>query len=189
MLLTLDKKEALRYLGIKTVNADEITLSLVDSVYDEIKNLITPKYTYKLFSMENTGKSVIIDGVEFKSENLSLCLKDCKKVILFCATLGVGADTLARKYAVTDKSRFSVAHAVGAALIETFCDNACREISEKHNVNLRPRYSPGYGDLLLSTQKEFFELLSITKHLAVTLSDVYMMTPSKSVTAFIGVRE
>lgn len=188
MLLTLNKKEALRYLGIKSCDADEITLSLVDSVYDEIKDLITPKYTYKIFDMVNTGKSVIVDGVEFKSENLSFCLKDCKQVILFCATIGVGADTLTRKYSVTDRAKCSVAHAVGSALIETYCDNSCCEIAEKLGVEMRPRYSSGYGDLALSTQKEFFELLDITKHLGITLSDVYLMTPSKSVTAFIGVK-
>lgn len=188
MLLTLDKKEALRYLGIKSAQADEATLLLVDSVYDEIKGLITPKYHYKIFDIVNTGKSVIIDGIEFKSENLSCCLKDCKKVILFCVTIGVGADTLTRKYSVTDTAKCSVCHAVGAALVETFCDNACCEIAEKHNIKMRPRYSSGYGDLALSTQKEFFELLDITKHLGITLSESYMMTPSKSVTAFIGVK-
>lgn len=188
MLLTLDKKEALRYLGVKSSVTDEITLSLVDSVYEEIKDLITPKYHYRIFDMVNTGKSVKIDGIEFESENLSFCLKDCQKVILFCATIGVGADTLTRRYSVTDTAKCSVCHAVGAALVETLCDNACCEIAEKNNIEMRPRYSPGYGDLVLSTQKEFFELLDITKYLGITLSESYLMTPSKSVTAFIGVK-
>jgi cobalamin-dependent methionine synthase I len=52
---------------------------------------------------------------------------------------------------------------------------------------LRPRYSPGFGDVPLAVQKTFFEILECQKNLALTLNDSLIMSPEKSVTAFVGV--
>ncbi|MBQ9787581.1 MAG: hypothetical protein IJW33_05380 [Lentisphaeria bacterium] len=49
------------------------------------------------------------------------------------------------------------------------------------------RWSPGYGDMSLETQKFFFSALKLAE-LDMVLSDNFYMTPEKSVTAFAGVR-
>ncbi|MCR5275107.1 MAG: Vitamin B12 dependent methionine synthase activation subunit, partial [Clostridiales bacterium] len=48
-------------------------------------------------------------------------------------------------------------------------------------------FSPGYGDLPIEVQKEFLPLLDAERRLGITLSDSYLMSPSKSVTAIIGI--
>ncbi len=50
------------------------------------------------------------------------------------------------------------------------------------------RYSPGYGDMALDIQAFFFEKLDLAS-LGMSLSEIYYMTPEKSVTAFAGVRQ
>ncbi|MBR5134836.1 MAG: Vitamin B12 dependent methionine synthase activation subunit, partial [Clostridia bacterium] len=52
-----------------------------------------------------------------------------------------------------------------------------------------PRFSPGYGDLPLSVQRSVATLLGMEKTLGVCLSDSLLMSPSKSVTAFVGVSD
>ena len=46
-----------------------------------------------------------------------------------------------------------------------------------------------YGDLDISVQKEIFKILSPEKNIGVSLTDSMLMTPTKSVTAFIGINE
>ena len=50
----------------------------------------------------------------------------------------------------------------------------------------RPRFSPGYGDVDLAVQKDFFRLLPCTR-IGLTLMDTLIMSPEKSVTAFVGI--
>ena len=81
-------------------------------------------------------------------------------------------------------------HAAGAAMIEQYCDDVQETLSteyEARGLYLRPRYSPGYGDLSLSRQADFFRLLELPKRLGLSLNEHFIMTPSKSVTAVIGI--
>ena len=53
----------------------------------------------------------------------------------------------------------------------------------------QPRFSPGYGAVPLSVQREFFNLLACEKLIGVCLTDTLLMTPTKSVTAFVGMKD
>ena len=90
---------------------------------------------------------------------------------------------------VTSITEASIYQAAGAAAIEAFLDRYNDKIEtqyEAEGISLRPRFSPGYGDLSLEHQKDWFRLLDITKQIGVELTDSLLMTPSKSVTAIIG---
>ncbi len=52
---------------------------------------------------------------------------------------------------------------------------------------LRPRFSPGYGDLAIDAQKDIFALLDCERQIGLTLGDSLLMSPGKSVTAFAGI--
>jgi cobalamin-dependent methionine synthase I len=54
---------------------------------------------------------------------------------------------------------------------------------------LRPRFSPGYGDLPLELQTNLFKVLDCQHFIGLTLNDSMLMSPSKSVTAIVGLRE
>lgn len=188
MLLKYDLRETARYMGYKhgAMPTPEIC-ELIDEAYTELCKVIQPKYIYKEFEFTRTKNSIIIDGVEFRSQKLLNHLKNSNSIILFGATLGTGADTLVRKYAVKDVAMTSIAHCVGASLIENLCDIACEELKNTIKGEHRPRFSPGYGGLDISSQADFFKLLPMNKQLGISLSDGFMMTPTKTVTAFIGV--
>lgn len=188
MLLKYDLHEAARYMGYKHgAEPSEEICKLCEVAYNELCKVITPKYIYKEYEFTRTTDGIIIDGVEFKSTKLLNHLKDSTSIILFGATLGVGADTLVRKYSVTDTAMTSIAHCVGASMVENLCDIACDELKSTIKGDHKYRFSPGYGDLDISTQADFFNLLPMTKQMGVSLSDSFLMTPTKTVTAFIGV--
>jgi 5-methyltetrahydrofolate--homocysteine methyltransferase len=72
-------------------------------------------------------------------------------------------------------------------VVRELCDEFCKDIKAELNVNLKPRFSPGYGDLDLSCQKDIFKLLDCSKKIGLTLNDSLLMSPTKSVTAFVGI--
>lgn len=190
MLLKYDLRETARYLGYKHgAEPNEIICELIEEVYGELCGVITPEYIYKEYDFIRTDEGIIIDGIEFKSRKMLNHLQDSNSVILFAATLGQGADTLIHKYSATDIAMAAVAQAVSSSLAENLCDIACEELKKQIKGEHRPRFSPGYGDFNISHQKDFFKLLPLNEQLAVSLTDGFMMTPTKTVTAFIGVIE
>ncbi len=188
MLLKYDLHEAARYMGYKHgAKPSEEICELCEEAYSELCKVVTPKYIYKEYDFTRTEDGIIIDGIEFKSQKLLNHLRNSTTIILFGATIGVGADTLVRKYSVTDAAMTSITHCVGASMVENLCDKACEELKNTINGEHRPRFSPGYGGLDISSQADFFKLLPMTKQMGVTLSENFLMTPTKTVTAFIGV--
>ena len=116
----------------------------------------------------------------------------CKAAYLFAATLGLQADMMIRRLSALNMARGTVAHSVANALIEDYCDEIQAQIAEKEAATglfLKPRYSPGYGDFALQSQKEIFARLECAKRIGLTLTDTMLMVPFKSVTAVIGVTD
>lgn len=188
MLLKYDLHEAARYMGYKHgAEPSEEICELVDEAYEELCKIIQPKYIYKEYDFTKTENGIIVDRIEFKSKKMLSHLRNSSSIILFGATLGQGADTLIRKYSVTDIAMTAVAQAVAGSMVENLCDIACEELKSEIKGEHRPRFSPGYGDFHISAQEDFFKLLPMRKQLGISLSDGFMMTPTKTVTAFIGV--
>ena len=53
---------------------------------------------------------------------------------------------------------------------------------------LAARFSPGYGDLPLEFQREIFRALDVPRRIGVSLGSSCLMSPSKSVTAIVGIK-
>ncbi len=188
--MELRLSEILRHSGFHSHEADELTLKKIEQLEDEIIGSVTPKSIYREFSVRVLENGVEINGVAFLSEALKKNLSGCDKVLLYCCTLGIESDVILRKYSATDSSKFVLAQAVFTELCEAYSDEITAELSREYAESgfyLKPRFSVGYGDLALGYQREFFKLLEITKRIGVSLNDECMMTPSKSVTAFIGI--
>jgi hypothetical protein len=188
MLLRYNLRETARYLGYKRgAEPSGIICELIDEAYEELCKVINPKYIFKEYKFVRTDEGIIVDGVEFKSKKLLNHLRDSASVILFSATLGKGADDLIHKYSTEDIAMAAVVQAVSGSLVESLCDRACAELRNQIKGEHRPRFSPGYGDLDLSQQEDFFTLLPVEERLGVSLTESFMMIPTKTVTAFIGV--
>lgn len=188
--MKIDTKEVLRYLGYHGNKSDEQTIELINSVKLEIIMSVQPKSIYREFELKYISDSIIsVGGVCFKSKKLRSHLKNSDRILLFAATLGLQSDALVGRYQNVDSARAAVMQAALAATVESFCDDICGDISceeQEKGYYLRPRFSPGYGDMALESQRDFFKLLDCSKRIGLTLSDSCIMIPTKSVTAFIG---
>jgi cobalamin-dependent methionine synthase I len=116
-------------------------------------------------------------------------LSGCGEAYLFAATLGTKADFLLERASKIDMSRAVVLQACAAALTESVCDEAERELSAeaaKRGLFLRPRYSPGYGDFSILHQRDLLGILQAQKKIGLAMTQDSMLVPTKSVTAVIG---
>ncbi len=170
---------------------DTQTLALLQETQAQLEAVLAPKSLYKEVPLRRISESETeIGGIVFQSRKLQRHLRDSDRILLFAATLGAGADRLIRRFAAAgETAKAAAAQALGAAAIEGYCDELCAQIAEREEKNgyyLRQRFSPGYGDLPLEAQRDFFKLFDITKRIGVTLTDQCMMLPTKSVTAFVG---
>ncbi len=184
--------EAKRYMGYTSVKADDSFDEVIAQLETEILQNATPKYTYKIFEIENNDHHnhlVTLKNTKmvFKGRDISNHLKGCQRVVVMACTTGDAVDKLVRKYKVCDMAKAIACDCLGSALIEQICDEAQREICEKIHGYTTWRYSCGYGDFPLETQRDIVNVLNMQKIIGVTLSDSLLMTPVKSVTAVFGI--
>lgn len=188
--MRLNEKEALRYLGFRGRPADPETVRAVREIGAALEKSLQPKCVSRRYAVRVSDTAVELDGWRIESVKLARHLRGAEAAYLFAATLGVQADAMVRRYAVRGAAAGAVADAVCSALIEDYCDEMQARLGAEEARNglfLRPRFSPGYGDFALESQREIFPRLACEKRIGVTLTDSLLMTPFKSVTAVIGV--
>lgn len=168
-------------------NNDSQMQTLIDECLAELKNKLTFKVCFVEMPVKITGDKCDFDLFFVNSKDLAKNLAGCKGVIMFAATIGVAPDRLIAKYGRISPSKSLIMQAIGTERIESLCNMFQNDISKEFNTSNRPRFSVGYGDLHLNTQKDIFNILDCSKNIGVTLNDSLIMSPSKSVTAFIGV--
>lgn len=181
------EKEILRYAGGTEVNSK--TLELVRECINEIRPKLAYKVCYHKFNVKICGEVCDFGAFSLNSRRLALNLQGCKSVIIFAATIGVEIDRVISKYGRISPAKALMLQGVGAERIEALCDAFCADIAKEYNLFAKPRFSPGYADLSLDTQKDIFSVLSPEKHIGLFLTDSMLMSPSKSVTAIVGLGE
>ena len=186
-----DYAETARYLGYRKTSLPDVQISaLIDECINELFRVISPQAVYDFFELKTTfPNTVSFADVEIVSVDLARNLHGCTKVALLAATIGPQVDAAIRRCQTLNPAKASVMQAAGAMFIEKFVDLVNDEIkAAAGDVEVfKPRYSPGFGDVSLEVQKDFFRLLPCAR-IGLTLMDSLIMSPEKSVTAFQGIK-
>ena len=197
-----DMKETARYLGYrKSAPPDVDVTALMEKAAVEMQAVMKPQAVFEVFDLDcrvkpDNDKAVTIGldpmvafaDVTLHSKDLGTNLAGCSKVALLAATIGPQVDALIRRHTTANPVYASILQATGAMYIEEVVDlvNAeIKKIAAAQGLKTKPRYSPGFGDVPLEVQKDFFRLLPCTR-IGLTLMDTLIMAPEKSVTAFVG---
>ena len=187
--LPVDRKEILRYAGCP----NDKELPLLDECLGEAEAVLSFRSCFRVCDVFTEQERVRFDSLPtLVSFDLSRALHGCRRAVIFAATAGVGIDRLIIKYGRIAPSRALLLQAIGAERIETFVGALCADLRQRFSAEgstLRPRFSPGYGDFPLAFQRDIFSLLDCPKRIGVTLNDSLLMSPSKSVTAVVGIAE
>lgn len=192
------EKEVYRYLGVSLKDLLDLPLfknknpdfaETVERAVKEVQALILPAVIYGEQEIKKIEENnIFFESFAVASSSLAVNLRDCSKATLLAGTIGPRIDRLIQKTSRFNAGLSGIYQAAGAMFIEEVIEKLNLLINERAGslgYETRPRFSPGYGDLSLETQKIFFGFLKPEK-IGLTLMDTLVMAPEKSVTAFIG---
>ena len=186
-----DIDEALRYLGGGSHPPEELRQQAA-SVAEELADQVQPRYTYKLFPLVREESGFRLDGTDLllSGQTAQRMLAQCGQAVLLACTLGTKFDAMVRSAQARDMARAVIMDACGSALVEQGCDESERDIAAQFpGLYLTDRFSPGYGDLPLSLQPAICAVLDAERRLGIHVTSSFLMNPSKSVTAVIGLSD
>ena len=173
-------------MGCKELSGD--LAEMYEESLEEYKKAALFKAVYRKTSVTFFGeKGILFDFGEIESADLRKNLAGCSSAFIFAATSGSGVDRLILKHTKLSPADAMVTDCIASSGIEVFCDKINEEM-RKGRV-LKPRYSPGYGDVSLCCQSEILSFLDAYRKIGLTLTETYLMTPIKSVTAIVGIVE
>ena len=179
-----DRKIALELLGVKGPASDNM-VALFDKYEPLLLDKLTPCYVYKAFPIDENFSGGTI-GAILQGEDIKKHMANCKKIILFAATLGFSPDGLITMATVSrNTTKALIVDALASAVIEQVCDMVESQISA--NKKTTTRYSPGYGDFPLTVQNDLLAALDAKKQIGVHVTEEGLLIPRKSVTAAVGV--
>ncbi len=132
------------------------------------------------------------DGNVFESCKLAELLKESKSLVIFAVTAGADIVESAAKLAGQGDGVGALAYdATGSEMVDAAAEWVQQYLNQQfkrgNEILTKRRFSPGYGDLELKNQALLFKLLDIEK-LGVKLTEDFLMTPEKTVTAIAGIQ-
>ena len=178
------ESEVARYAGASLT--DKATRELIRSSITEATPLITGRVCYTRLNLQICGDMCDFNAFSILSKNLAKNLKGCREAVIFAATVGLEIDRLIKKYGSVSPSRALILSAIGTEAVECVANTFSTDIEKEYDMHLRPRFSAGYGDVPLEAQREIFRILDAPRNIGVSLTEGLIMSPTKSVTAFIG---
>ena len=160
---------------------------------EECLALVQSKLTYRVcwqeFPLSIMGDEVDAGFATVTSASLARRLEGCHRVMVFAATVGLDVDRLLARYGRTSPAAALWLDAIGTERVESLCDAFCEEWEREvaaDGLHATRRFSPGYGDLPLELQRDVFRVLEPSRRIGLTLNESLLMSPSKSVTALVG---
>lgn len=185
---SISEREILRYAGATAPSAE--LLSLLRTCLGEIEGKLSYRVCFTEAPVALTEEGLSLGFATVESAALCKNLQGCERAVVFAATVGLELDRMIAKAARLSPAKALLLQAIGAERIEALCDRFCQELSEElapTGQSLRPRFSPGYGDLPLTFQEEIFRVLDCPRKIGLSLNESLLMSPTKSVTALVGI--
>ena len=189
--MELNLEEALRYAGVPSPPPEELRREVAE-VAAQMTRSVTPRWRWRLFELEHTPEGPYLPELNLllPGRTAALMLKECTQAALLACTLGAVFDARLRAAQARDMAKAVLLDGCGSAWVEAGCDQVEQELARcLPNRHRTDRFSPGYGDLPLSLQPKICAALDTQRRLGLYVTESYLMNPSKSVTAIIGLSD
>lgn len=187
-----NRREIMRYARIRyarTHGAEDSYDALIDECIEEAEPRLSYRVCYTKIPVSSDG-IVTIGNESVDSRTIRKAIENAGEALLFAATVGAPFDRLIRRYSQLSPSKALILQAIGAERVESLCDAFCARMNSELLASgkcLTRRVSPGYGDIPLDLQREIFAVLDCPRKIGLTLDESLLMSPSKSVTAIVGI--
>lgn len=184
-------KDALRYIGMPMEHATTDLIHKIETTYNLLERIAVPRATSQRLSIHLNGDEVIFENTSLtiKSSDLAKLLKNSKECYIMAVTLGQEVDRQIGIRQRLDMLDAMVLDSCASVLIDKICDEHEQELMEDLNEGefFTMRFSPGYGNVPLESQRPFLNILQTEKKIGLTLTKTNMLVPTKSITAIVGI--
>ncbi len=187
--IVISEKEYLRYLGIRRKDGvpPELT-GMIGECLSAVRSEMKIRGVVRTCPVDVRSSVIDLGFCRIESRSLAVNLAGCRGAAIFAVTVGAGVDRLISRLSATSPSCALAADAVASAAAEGAACRINADIARKFGAT-RPRFSPGFGDLPLSFQRDVISFLDAERRAGITLTDSLMLVPVKSTTAIVGVPE
>ena len=186
--IPFDEKEILRYAMLPSFAPKPEELPLQECL-KAAKGAAKCRAVWRRYLLVRDGDTLDLGFAKTDSRDLKKHLEGCGEILLFACTAGAETDRRIARAKLLSPARGLLMHAIGAQQVEGGCDRLCARLAQQFpDRQLTDRFSPGYGDLTLEMQRDVMAALDCGRTVGITLTDSLLMTPSKSVTAIIGMK-
>ena len=186
-----DRSEILRYLGYRGSEITEVVEATIQEGIALSNKLIKIGMTYRFLNIMERDNGIEVEGEHFTltGKAIKKHLEGYDRAMFFCLTIGSAFDREVEKQMVKNPTLAVILNACGIQAVEKACDALQLKAEEETGMKTGVRFSPGYGDLPLSTQKDFIRILNTERLAGVTINENYLMNPCKTVTAVCGLKK
>ena len=186
--IPFDEREILRYAMLPSCAPSPEELPLQECL-KAAKGAAQCRAVWRRYLLVRDGDTLDLGFATTDSRDLKQHLEGCGEILLFACTAGAETDRRIARAKLLSPARGLLMHAIGAQQVEGGCDRLCARLAQQFpDRQLTDRFSPGYGDLTLEMQRDVMAALDCGRTIGITLTDSLLMTPSKSVTAIIGMK-
>lgn len=187
-LTELNDNEILLYLGYRGQEYPAEMERQIERCREQVLAAARPRLIWRRIPADE----VCFTALRLEGNDIREHLDGCREAVLMAVTLGPEIDRLLAKSSVTNMADAVIMDACASTAIENVADNFEQDLRrevEAEGLYLTDRFSPGYGDLPLSAQKQLCAALDTGRKIGLTLSPSFMMIPGKSVTAILGISD
>lgn len=177
--------------GITTLSAGD-KAQLEEGIKQGL-GLCKPAGAYAKIPVSSRTESAITlsNGIQLQSRSLAKLLLNSNNVVLMASTVGKEVTEVISNEVKKGDAAFglildSVASQTADAALDWMVQLLDRMLDREGRKLTRHRYSPGFGDLPLSCQRDIFGALQLDR-LNMALTEKFMLIPEKSVIAIAGV--
>ncbi|MBR5914066.1 MAG: methionine synthase [Selenomonadaceae bacterium] len=190
-IFKIDAKETRRYAGLmRAKNFNE--KNIIDAC-DEAVLMLEVRGIWNIYDYD-AEKNLVMSTPPFKLDGKSITrhLANCDKVICIAVTVGEEIENeVTRRFSKGNYVESVLLDAAATAAVEQAADSLEMAIAPqfiKDGYKMRSRFSPGYGDWVLTNQEKFFGITGADE-IGMSLSSALMLMPRKSITAIIGLEK
>jgi len=191
-LTELNMQEIGAYLGYAGREIPEEELPRMRQCAEAVAGSARPSLVYRRVKLDRGSGRIDAGGLILPGDDICSFLEGCSEAVIFAATCGLAVDSLISVTQVKDMALAVIMDACASCAAENICDNFEEDMRRQlktEGLFLTDRFSPGYGDLPLYVQKEIGIFLNAQRRIGLIVSDRYLMTPVKSVTAVMGISD
>ena len=188
----LSVKQISRWMGFPaSAEVDEQTLQLAQKAGEIVLSSAQPRGIYRIGELEMLQNGELMcANIPLIGTDIAHHLQKCNRAVWMAVTIGTRTEMQTRRLG-KDMALVCAVDAAAGLLAETLADQLQEQIRQEVDslFYMTGRYSPGYGDFPIGTQRQVIDFLDAPRKIGLTVNSGGILIPRKSITAVCGLSD